>query len=251
MKEGEGMTNPAKRAQKRAEQLRIERKKHIRNTVIAGLIIAAVELALLFMLGHAVIHTDYRYATQENTREVYLTDFTVHSASRSPYFTIIASDGYEYSFPMFYAASCNANKNEFREQLPREDALRMRIKGDSKIVALSGTERTYFTMFNHNSYQMTQDINCGILYGVLQLIWLLGFVVYIGWGFDIWIWAGIVAAYQRWRKKRGLPQKQKKERTQKEQERLAVIILCSICGSILIVLLVVLALSRTGKLPVG
>lgn len=261
MKEGEGMTNPAKRAQKRAEQLRIERKKHIRNTVIAGLIIAAVELALLFMLGHAVIHTD-RYVTLEDTETFELEDPHVEIVNRflrgGDRVHIVSVDGNKDYVLMFQRSNFMDRSGEqrisstkIRELLIAEDRLTVTVrKGTNSIVALSGEAHDYVTLLSYNSYEKTEVIVLGILYGVLQLIWLLGFVIYIGWGFDIWIWESIVEAYQKWRKRRGLPQKQKKERTQKEQERLAVIILCTICTCFIAAILVIHMLANWGKLPV-
>lgn len=243
------------------------RRTNLHDMIITVIFFIAVELALLFILGHAVVHTD-RYVTLEDTITFELENPQIKIANHrrgGDKVYVYSADGneeYTYLFPMSNYMDQSGEQRirvtKVRELLIAEDRLTVTVKkGTDSIVALSGEAHDYVTLHSYNSYEKTQIIAIGILYGVLQLIWLLGFVVYISWALDIRIWENIDNAYLEWRKKHRVPKKlrtqktkkkRKKHRLRKEHERLIAI---AIFIGIVIATIVLGALRNAGKLPVG
>lgn len=150
--------------------------KIIKSAVIMGIILIAAETALLYMLGHACIHTDV-YATEENTFEVtfHPDKFLVTRAIRRPNSVSI------YSGDIRYVLTCHGpnikmTADELVDALRKERTLTAIIKKGKSltIVDLKGANTTYMTIEDFNYMADLKHSGAWVGYVFAQILWFGG-----------------------------------------------------------------------------
>lgn len=147
--------------------------KVIRLAVIMGIILIAAETALLYMLGHACIHTDV-YATEENTFEVtfHPDKFLVHKGRRAVGMSIYSGDiryGLTWRGP-----NIEMSVDELADALREERTLTAIIKKGKSltIVDLKGANTTYMTIEDFNYMADVEHSGAWVGYVFAQILWL-------------------------------------------------------------------------------